>query len=37
MRFLRVELFLYAVLLGYMTLIGYELWLLKGSPETALL
>jgi hypothetical protein len=29
MRVLRVELALYGVLLTYMTLIGYELWLLK--------
>lgn len=29
MRVLRVELALYAVLMAYVTLVGYELWLLK--------
>jgi len=28
---LRVELVLYAVLVVYVWLIGYEIWLLKGS------
>jgi hypothetical protein len=31
MRVLRVELVLYAVLVVYVGLIGYEIWLLKGS------
>jgi|SRR5580698_3126869 hypothetical protein len=31
MRVLRVELVLYAVLVVYVWLIGYEIWLLKGS------
>jgi hypothetical protein len=37
MRVLRVELVLYAVLMIYAWLIGYEIWMLKGSGELALL
>jgi Domain of unknown function (DUF5658) len=37
MRVIRVELVLYAVLTIYACLIGYELWMLKGSGELLLL
>jgi Domain of unknown function (DUF5658) len=37
MRVLRVEFVLYAVLAVYAWLIGYEIWMLKGSGELALL
>jgi len=37
MRVLRVELVLYAVLTVYAWLIGYEIWMLRGSGEPALL
>jgi Domain of unknown function (DUF5658) len=37
MRVLRVELVLYAVLTVYAWLIGYEIWMLRGSDELALL
>jgi Domain of unknown function (DUF5658) len=37
MRLFKVELVLYAVLVGYMTLIGYELWLLNSTSDTPLL
>ena len=30
MRLLRVEWVLYGVLIAYMSLIGYEVWMLKG-------
>jgi hypothetical protein len=33
MRLLRVESVLYAVLAAYATLIGYEVWMLKGPVE----
>jgi hypothetical protein len=33
MRVLRVDLMLYAVLVVYAWLIGYEIWMLKGSSE----
>jgi len=37
MRVLRVELVLYAVLVVYAWLIGYEIWLLKGSSSLPVL
>jgi hypothetical protein len=37
MRVLRVELVLYAVLTVYAWLIGYEIWMLRGSGELTLL
>jgi hypothetical protein len=37
MRLLRVEWVLYGVLIAYMSLIGYELWMLKGPSELPLL
>jgi hypothetical protein len=37
MRILRVEFVLYAVLAVYAWLIGYEIWMLKGSGELPLL
>jgi Domain of unknown function (DUF5658) len=37
MRVIRVEFVLYAVLAVYAWLIGYELWMLKGSGELPLL
>jgi hypothetical protein len=33
MRLLRVDLMLYAVLVVYAWLIGYEIWMLKGSSD----
>jgi hypothetical protein len=33
MRLIRVEAFMYVALLGYVGLIGYELFLLKGTPD----
>jgi hypothetical protein len=37
MRVIRVEFVLYAVLVVYAWLIGYEIWMLKGSGELPLL
>jgi hypothetical protein len=37
MRVLRVEMVLYAVLLGYLALIGYEISMLKGPIELPIL
>jgi hypothetical protein len=37
MRIFRVEFVLYAVLAVYAWLIGYEIWMLKGSGELPLL
>jgi hypothetical protein len=37
MRVLRVDLVLYAVLMIYAWLIGYEIWMLKGSSDLPLL
>jgi hypothetical protein len=37
MRMIRVEFVLYAVLAVYAWLIGYEVWMLKGSGELSLL
>jgi Domain of unknown function (DUF5658) len=37
MRMIRVDLVLYAVLTVYAWLIGYEIWLLKGSGDLPLL
>jgi Domain of unknown function (DUF5658) len=37
MRVVPVELVLYAVLVGYMTLIGYEIWMLNGPIELPVL
>jgi sensor histidine kinase YesM len=37
MRLIRVEMALYAVLAGYLTLIGYELWLVSKIGEPTLL
>ncbi len=37
MRLLRVGLVLYAVLLVYTWLIGYEIWMLKGSGDLPVL
>ena len=37
MRVLRVDLVLYAVLLVYVWLIGYEIWMLPGSRDLSVL
>jgi hypothetical protein len=37
MRLLRVEWVLYAVLVAYVTLISYEVWMLKGPVELPIL
>src|SRR5882724_3181218 len=37
MRMIRVEFVLYAVLTVYASLIGYEIWMLKGSGDLPLL
>lgn len=37
MRLLRVEWVLYGVLLAYSTLIGYEIWMLKGPSDLPIL
>jgi Domain of unknown function (DUF5658) len=37
MRIIRVEMVLYAVLAAYLALIGYEIWMLKGSNELSVL
>ena len=37
MRVLRVDLVLYAVLLVYFWLIGYEIWMLHASPDLPVL
>jgi hypothetical protein len=37
MQLLRVEWVLYAVLIGYATLIGYEIWMLKGPAAAPIL
>jgi len=37
MRVLRVDLVLYAVLIVYAWLIGYEIWMLKGSSDLPVL
>jgi len=37
MRLLRVEWALYGVLMGYATLIGYEIWMLKSAAELPIL
>jgi hypothetical protein len=37
MRVLRVDLVLYAVLVVYFWLIGYEIWMLHGSSDLSLL
>jgi hypothetical protein len=37
MRVLRVDLVLYAALAVYFCLIGYEIWMLKGSSDLSLL
>ena len=37
MRVLRVELVLYAVLVVYAWLIGYEIWMLKGASDLPVL
>ena len=37
MRVLRVELVLYAVLVVYFWLIGYEIWMLHGSTDQLVL
>jgi hypothetical protein len=37
LRLLRVEWALYGVLLGYATLIGYEIWMLKSAAELPIL
>jgi hypothetical protein len=37
MRVLRVDLVLYAVLLVYFWLIGYEIWMLHGSSDLSVL
>jgi len=37
MRLLRVEWVLYAVLTGYVSLIGYEVWMLKGPVDLPIL
>jgi Domain of unknown function (DUF5658) len=37
MRVLRVELVLYAVLVVYFWLIGYEIWMLNGSTDLLVL
>jgi hypothetical protein len=35
MRLIRVEIALYAVLVGYVGLIGYELWLVSKLVESS--
>ncbi len=37
MRLVRVEWVLYAVLAGYLSLIGYEAWMLKGTVDLPIL
>jgi hypothetical protein len=37
MRLLRVEWVLYGVLIAYVSLIGYEVWMLKGSLAPSIL
>jgi hypothetical protein len=37
MRVIPVELALYAVLAAYLALIGYEIWMLKGSIDVPIL
>ena len=37
MRLLRVEWALYGVLIGYATLIGYEIWMLKSPAAPPIL
>jgi hypothetical protein len=37
MRLLRVEWVLYGVLIAYLTLIGYEVWMLKGPVDLPIL
>lgn len=37
MRLLRVEWALYGVLMGYATLIGYEIWMLESAAELPIL
>ena len=37
MRVLRVEWVLYGVLIAYVTLIGYEVWMLKGPVDLPIL
>jgi Domain of unknown function (DUF5658) len=37
MRLLRVEWALYGVLMGYATLIGYEIWMLESAAELSIL
>jgi hypothetical protein len=37
MRLLRVEWVLYGVLIAYVSLIGYEVWMIKGSLELPIL
>lgn len=37
MRLLRVEWALYGVLVGYTTLIGYEIWMLKSAAALPIL
>ncbi len=37
MRLLRVEWALYAVLMAYVSLVGYEIWLLKGLMDLPIL
>jgi len=37
MRLLRVEWALYGILIAYTTLIGYEIWMLKGTAEMPIL
>jgi hypothetical protein len=37
MRLLPVEWVLHGILLGYVGLIGYEIWILKGSIDLPIL
>jgi Domain of unknown function (DUF5658) len=37
MRVIPVQMVLYAVLLGYATLIGYEIWMIRGSTQLLIL
>ena len=37
MRLLRVEWALYGVLLAYLSLVGYEMWMLKGPLDLPIL
>jgi hypothetical protein len=37
MRLLRVEWVLYVVLVGYLGLVGYEIWMLKGPLDLSIL